>query len=144
MAEEVRFFLRTALYTISITIVYWFLSYEIAGSILLLTLGLAAIFFVVIGIAMIRHNRRDLVPDEAKTGNAFTRTVGFDEEAGSTTTPPLAFEDEAMPTASIWPLLTAAAALLIGLGLIYGGWLWAPGATLAAVALWGWVTQLQR
>lgn len=142
MAEEVRFFLRTALYTVAITIVYWFVSYEIAGSVLLLTLGLSAIFFVFAGAVMIHHNRREVVPDRTKSGNAITRTVGFEEEASETVTPPLSFEEEAVPTSSIWPLLTAVAALLMGLGLIYGGWLWAPGVVLATVALWGWVTQL--
>jgi hypothetical protein len=142
MVEEVRFFLRIALYTIGITIVYWFLSYEIAGSVFLLSLGLSAIFFVFSGIVMIRHTRREVVPDETESGNPIKRVVGFDEEASETITPPLSLEDEAVPTSSIWPLLTAAAALLMGLGLIYGGWLWGPGVMLATVALWGWVTQL--
>ena len=143
MAEEVRFFLRTSLYTIGITVVYWFLSYEIAGSVLLLSLGLSAIFFVVAGIVMIRHTRREVVPDGTESGNPIKRFVGFDEEASETITPPLGFEDEAIPTSSIWPFLTAVAALLMGLGLIFGAWLWAPGVMLATVALWGWVTQLQ-
>jgi len=144
VAEEVRFFLRTAIYTIGITIVYWFVSYEIAGSVFLLSLGLSAIFFVVAGIVMIRHTRRELVPDGTESDNPIKRLVGFDEEASETITPPLSFDEEAVPTSSIWPLLTAVAALLMGLGLIYRGWLWAPGLMLAPVALWGWVSQLER
>ena len=143
MAEEIRFFLRTALYTIGITIVYWFISYEIAGSVLLLSLGLSAIFFVLAGAVMIHHNRREVIPDRSRSRNAIKRTLGFDEEAGETVTPPLGFDDEVIPTSSIWPLVAALGALLIGLGLVYGGWLWAPGAMLATVALWGWVTQLE-
>jgi hypothetical protein len=142
VAEEVRFFLRTALYTIGITIVYWFISYEIAGSVLLLSLGLSAIFFVFAGAVMIHHNRREVVPDRTKSGNPIKRTVGFEEEASETVTPPLSFEEEAVPTSSIWPLVAAVGALGMGLGLVYGGWLWAPGVMLATVAVWGWVTQL--
>ena len=119
---------------------YWFISYEIAGSVLLLSLGLSAIFFVAAGIVMIRHTRRELVPDGTGSDNPIKRLVGFDEEAGETITPPLSFDEEAVPTASIWPLLTAVAALLMGLGLVYRGWLWAPGVTLATVVVWGWVT----
>ena len=142
MAEEVRFFLRTALYTLGITVVYWFVAYEIAGSILLLSLGLSAVFFVVIGVVMIRHAGDDVVPEDTGSTNVVGRTLGFDEPEGETVTPPLIIEDDPIPTGSIWPLLSALAALLLGLGLIYGGWMWGPGVALASVALWGWVTQL--
>jgi hypothetical protein len=142
VAEEVRFFLRTAIYTLTITVIYWFLSYEIAGSTLLLSLGLAAIFFVVVGVVMIRHAKEDPTPGDARPGNVVQRTLGFDEPEGEGVRAPLALEDDMIPSSSIWPLTTAIAALLLGLGLIYGGWMWGPGAVLATVALWGWVTQL--
>ncbi len=142
MAEEVRFFLRTAIYTLGITAIYWFLSYEIVGSTLLLSLGLAAVFFVAVGHVMIHHASRDVVPDDTRPSNAIQRTLGFDEPEGETVTPPLGIEDDMIPSSSVWPLVSAIAALLLGLGLIYGGWMWGPGAVLAVVALWGWVTQL--
>ena len=142
MAEEVRFFLRTAIYTLGITAIYWFLSYEIVGSTLLFSLGLSAIFFVVVGFVMIRHARTAALPDDTRPANLVRRTLGFDEPTDETSIPPLALEDEMIPSSSIWPLVTAVAALLLGLGLIYGGWMWGPGVVLAIVALWGWVTQL--
>ena len=142
MAEEIRFFLRTAIYTLTITVIYWFLSYEIAGSALLLSLGLSAIFFVVVGFVMIRHVKEDPLPDDTRPANVIQRTVGFDEPEGETVSPPLALEDDPIPSSSIWPLSAAIAALLLGLGLIYRGWMWGPGIGIAIVALWGWVTQL--
>ena len=142
MAEEIRFFLRTAIYTLTITVIYWFLSYEIAGSALLLSLGLSAIFFVVVGFVMIRHAKEDPLPDDTRPANVIQRTLGFDEPEGETVSPPLALEDDPIPSSSIWPLATAIAALFLGLGLIYGGWIWGPGIGIAIVALWGWVTQL--
>jgi len=142
VAEEVRFFLRTAIYTLTITVIYWFLSYEIAGSTLLLSLGLAAIFFVVVGVVMIRHAKEDPTPGDTRPSNVVQRTLGFEEPRGETVRAPLALEDDMIPSSSIWPLTTAIAALLLGLGLIYGGWMWGPGVVLATVALWGWVTQL--
>jgi Cytochrome c oxidase subunit IV len=142
VAEEVRFFLRTALYTLTITVIYWFVSYEIAGSTLLLTLGLAAIFFVVVGVVMIRQAGKHTVPDDTRSANGLRRLVGFDEAAGEGAGFPLAIEEDLIPSSSIWPLVTAVAAFLLGLGLIYGGWMWGPATVLAIVALWGWVTQL--
>jgi hypothetical protein len=142
VAEEIRFFLRTAIYTLTITVIYWFLSYEIAGSTLLLSLGLSAIFFVVVGFVMIRHAKEDPLPDDTRPANVVQRTLGFDEPEGETVRPPLALEDDPIPSSSIWPIGTAIAALLLGLGLIYGGWMWGPGIAIAIVALWGWVTQL--
>jgi len=142
VAEEIRFFLRTAIYTLTITVIYWFLSYEIAGSALLLSLGLSAIFFVVVGFVMIRHAKEEPLPDDTRPANVLQRTLGFDEPEGETVRPPLALEDEPIPSSSIWPLATAIAALFLGLGLIYGGWIWGPGIGIAIVALWGWVTQL--
>ena len=104
MAEEIRFFLRTAIYTLTITVIYWFLSYEIAGSALLLSLGLSAIFFVVVGFVMIRHAKEDPLPDDTRPANVIQRTLGFDEPEGETVRPPLALEDEPIPSSSIWPL----------------------------------------
>jgi hypothetical protein len=141
VAEEVRFFLRTALYTLTITVIYWFVSYEIAGSILLLTLGLAAIFFVVVGIVMIRQAGKHSIPGDTRPATGLQRLVGFDEPNGGGAGP-LEVEDDLIPSSSIWPLLAAVAAFLVGLGLIYGGWMWGPASVLAVVALWGWVTQL--
>jgi hypothetical protein len=141
VAEEVRFFLRTAIYTLTITVIYWFVSYEIAGSTLLLTLGLAAIFFVVVGIVMIRQAGKHALPEDTRPAKGLRHLVGFDEKAGEASSP-LALEEDLIPSSSIWPLVTAVAAFLLGLGLIYGGWMWGPATVLAIVALWGWVTQL--
>ena len=30
---------------------------------------------------------------------------------------------------------------MIGLGLVYGPWLLLPGVVLAAITIWGWITQ---
>jgi hypothetical protein len=66
--------------------------------------------------------------------------VALDDE-GSDVPPPLEIEEEPVVTVSPWPLLAAAAALLVGLGLLYGPWLWLPGTALGAAAAYGWLTQ---
>jgi hypothetical protein len=141
MSEEVRFFLRVALYTLSIAVVYWFISYEIAGSVMLLALGLSAVFFTAAAGTHLRHGREDAPPEGARgIGRALNRLIGFEEHPGQPTDP-LAIEDEPIPTSSVWPLVLALGATLLGAGLIFGGWLWVPGALLTAAAAWGWITQ---
>src|SRR5207253_7525749 len=43
MVEEVAFFIRSAIYGSAVGAVYWFLTYEDAGSILLVGMGLATV-----------------------------------------------------------------------------------------------------
>ena len=45
--------------------------------------------------------------------------------------------------AAYW-IVSAAAAVTIGLGLIFGPWLLLPGLALLAASLIGWITQLDR
>lgn len=147
MAEEVRFFLRTALYAGLISVVYWFLSYEIAGSVMLVSLFAGATFFVVVLALLLRASRSEM-PSKKRSGlrgalGMMERVMGFDEPATESTRGPLEVAEEPMCQGSIWPLLVALAAALVGLGLLFGGWLWVPGAILATVAAGGWVTQLE-
>jgi len=148
MAEELRFFLRVAAYGLLITVVYWFLSYEVPGTLLLLAVALASAFFLAFVGAHVRAARSEVVPRGRgarrllETGN---RLIGFEEHAGEVHAAPLATSgDEPVVTASPWPILAATAAVLVALGLIYGPWLTAPGIVLAGIVVWGWVTQLHR
>lgn len=112
MPEELRGPIGVALYIALVTVVYWLVSDEIAGTLLLVFLALAAVVLVVLGWKLRRP-------------------------AG----PPLEIEEEPVVTTSAWPIVGALAAMLIGLGLLYGPWLWLPGAALALGAGYGWVTQ---
>ena len=47
-----------------------------------------------------------------------------------------------MPLSSASPVISAAAIVLIGLGLIFGSWLIVPGVVLLVVGGIGWLTQL--
>jgi hypothetical protein len=148
VAEELRFFLRTALYTIVITTVYWFLSYEIAGSVMLLVLGLAAIFFVATTAFLIRHLYRSTDETRAskrgvRRAGVVSRTIGFDEPSSDSAVSPVAVEEGPIATSSPWPIVLALALALIGAGLLFGGWTWIPGGVMALVAGWGWITELE-
>ena len=132
MAEEVRFFLRVALFTTLIATIYWFVSYEEAGTVLLAGIVASAIFFMVLVLSGVRA---------ARSGpKSVTGLLGFDETGRND---PLALAEDTFPIASAWPAIASIAAVLLGLGLIYGAWLWIPGAGLGLACTWGWLTELE-
>ena len=144
MAEELRFFIRIALYIALATTVYWFVSYEAAGTVLLGALALTTTAFALVVGVMVRPKP---VPTAREDGAGLVatldRTVGFRERPGAAPVP-LALADEPIPPSSAWPLAASIGLLLVGLGLLYGPWFWLPGAGLAAASAWGWTTQLTR
>lgn len=147
MAEEVRFFLRIGLFAGFIGVVYWFLSYEIAGSVMLVALFAGASFFM-LAMVVLGHAARPERRPEGRAGQRgplawLDRVVGFDEPAEETTRSSLELAEDVVPPASIWPLLVALASALVGLGLLFGGWLWVPGVALALLSAAGWITQLE-
>jgi hypothetical protein len=138
VAEEFRFFLRSALYVLVVGIVYWFVSYEAAGTVLLLGVGLASAAFIALGLAFGRRTGAG-----RGGGGALgwvNRVIGFSEAPDEPA--PLEGGPEIVPLASAWPILAAAGATVVGLGLVLGPWLLVPGAVLTVAALLGWLVQL--
>ena len=144
MSEEVRFFLRTALYTGLIAAIYWFVSYEWAGTVLLIFLFGSAIFFVAVTTALVRTARLQRAGESGRgVGGALRALVGFEDEPGPEPQAPLEIAEDRFPTRSIWPLASSVATALVALGLIYGPWLWIPGAGLLIASGLAWATQLR-
>jgi hypothetical protein len=145
MAEELRFFLRTALYSAVVGVIYWFVSYEVAGSVMLAFVVFATGLLVGIFFFAVRATRGQLDPRTGgpmqRAGMAIARLVGFAEPRGAAGEQPIAAGLEPLPVSSIWPLVAATAATMMGLGLVYGLWLTLPGLALAAITIWGWITQ---
>ena len=130
MTEERRFFLRTAAFAIGIAVVYWFVSYEAAGSVMLLAIGLTALFLTFV---LRRHT------NEPRRGPLETaRAIVTFEEPDEAAPAPLAIEDAPMPVMSYPPLALALGAGAVAGGLVFGAWLWLPGAALIAGAGWRW------
>ena len=142
MAEELRFFLRTALYTGLITVIYWVVAREWAGTVMLAFLFGAALSIVLILAVVVPVTR-----SAGQSGAGWLRrSIGFDEGSGSEGPEgraPLELAEEGFPAASIWPLGVALGALLTGLGAIFGLWLLVPGLGIGLAAGAGWVTQLE-
>lgn len=128
MNEEGRVFLRTAVYALGVALVYWFVSYEVAGTVMLVVLGIAAAALT----AMLPSGRRSRplrLPVDAVT-------FGDHDE------PTMEIEEVPLPALSIQPFFVAVGAAGITLGLVFGAWLWLPGALVLAGATWGWITEL--
>ncbi len=130
MAEELRFFLRTALFTILITTIYWLVSYEEAGTTLLIGIIGSAVFFVILIAVNVRAARRG--------GSKLNALLGFADTGPDS---PLGLAEDVFPAPSATPLIASVAATLVGAGLIYGPWLWIPGVALSLAAAWSWLSE---
>jgi len=145
MAEEIRFFLRTALYSGVISVIYWFASYEPAtgsydwaGTVMLAFTALAAGGVAAVLAGSVSRARA------SGGGGPLTRVgnvIGLGDPIGAADDRPLSTELDPVPTGSAWPVAGGLAALLIGTGLVFGAWLWLPGIALLAATTWGWITE---
>lgn len=124
--EEVRFFARIAVYALGVGIVYWFLSYETAGTVLLIGFGLCALFASLV----LGHGAR-----EVSSG----RQVGM--VAPATLDPERPFIDETgrLPAPGLAPLGMGFGVAVAALGIAFGPWLVLAGLVLVAWAGWGWL-----
>ena len=154
MAEEVRFFLRTALYSAVIAVVYWFasrayeafsLDYDWAGTTLLVFIVLACGVMsggVLVFLRAARHGSGDGKAVAPRgLGARLNRLIGLTHVAPGRWERPLAGGPDLFPAASAWPIVSAVAATLILLGLVFGPWLIAPGAVLLVLGLGGWLRE---
>ncbi len=133
MVEERRFFLRIGLFTILAGAVYWFLSYEAAGSFMLLLVGIAT-------VVLVRLLRPYSDERRARSGPlGIARDLLTFEDRADT---PIELADPAFPTLSLQPLMLSVGAASVAIGMIFGAWLWLPGAVIAAAAAWRWLTEL--
>lgn len=132
MAEELRFFVRVGLWTVLVGTIYWLLTYEEAGTWLLAGVLASVVFFVGIIAFNVTASRRG--------GRGVKHLLGFTDTGPDN---PLALDEDVFPLSSAWPAIVSVAAVLVGVGLIYGPWLWIPGVALALISAWGWLTETQ-
>jgi hypothetical protein len=144
VAEELRVFLRGALYLVAAGAAYWIVSEEPAGTVLIVALVIALVALVA-ALAAFRPGALRRPADAGRWPAPLrfvTGLLGFSERTDAA--PPFVAGDELVPLRSAWPILTAAAIALMGLGLVFGAWLTFPGIALLAWAGIGWITQLDR
>ena len=124
-AERLVFGLIAAFFVV-VAPVYWFMSGEIIGTVvLLLTLAFAGMLAAYFALQVRRIDPR---PEDRKDGEIVEGAgeVGF------------------FPSRSLWPFWSALAVTIIALGPVFGWWLSLLGAGFGIWAVAGWTYQYYR
>ena len=136
LPEEILFFARLSAYALFIGTVYWFVSYEVAGTVMLVGFGIAA------GVATLVLFWRS--PAQAKLGG---RTMsGHPSASPSELRPDGPFGDDGgrVPMGSLAPLGIGAGIAVVTFGLVFGPWLVLAGLVLALASAGGWLGEVVR
>jgi hypothetical protein len=115
-----RFFLSIGGFVAVMAAIYWFTTYEYAGSVLL---ALSAVLSTWAGVYLWLQVRRPAVAEGPVV----------EHEAAAW-----------LPHASVWPLGIALAMALILNGLLIGVWFLVPGLTLLAISVMGFAVESRR
>jgi len=121
VATQARIFLGVSAFMAVIGIVYWFASYEPAGTVML---ALASVLTGVCGVYL-------LLQGERATGTGPTGT----DHGGDT---------EYLPHSSVWPFAIGVGAWLTASGMILSFSFAVPGLVVLAAAITGLVSQSRR
>ena len=130
MAEEIRFFGRLSAYALAVGAGYWFISYEIAGTVLLLGFGIAT------GVAFI----------VLRQGRPPSGDPGADEVASYPGRPDGPFGDESapVPTRSAAPLMVGFGIAVMALAGAFGPWFLLTGAIPFLIGAVDWLRAAGR
>jgi hypothetical protein len=121
MAEEIAVFARSAVYFGAIGAAYWILTYEVAGSVLLVGSALASAFVAVVLRLGLRGEQPAADASEVRPDGP------FGDESG------------ALPAPTAAPLGVAFGLALVVLGLVFTGALVLAGAILVLLASREWL-----
>jgi hypothetical protein len=128
MPEEALFFGRSGVFGLTIAAIYWFVSYEIAGTILLGGFGLAtAAAFLILG-----RSARKVRAGEASDGSGTASEGPFADEGGP------------VPLSSAAPLSIGLGLAVIALGLAFGIWFVLAGLAPLALGASAWLSTEMR
>lgn len=109
MPEELRFFVRTAMFGFALAVIYWLVSHDAIGTVFLAGFGgAAAMLAIALGVA-VHHAGRPI------TGRPW-RWIGLERTQGL----PIADEPDRLPTSTATPLIAGAGLALAALSLAYG------------------------
>ncbi len=128
MKVEWKLFTGAAVFAAVVGALYWFVSYEHAGTIMLIFSG-AALLMVAAYLTVVggRAGARPSDRGDADMGDeADLYGPG---------------EAEYYPSASVWPFLTAAGAVVLGFGLVFGAGVGSLGVLLLVAALGGYAAE---
>lgn len=133
MPEEVRFLARLAGYGLLIGVVYWFVSYEVAGTILLLAFALATGFATVVLLLDVRRTGRG--------GGLRRRPLDWVALTSTSDDAPFGDEPTGVPPGSVAPLEIGLGLAIASLGLVFGPWLVPLGLVPIVVGASVWIRE---
>ncbi len=128
MAEEIRLFLRSAVYAAVVAVVYWFLSYDPVGTVLLGGFSLAS--WVAVGLLRRGQPHAARLPSDGRPGDAVDRP--FLDESGRT------------PSPSGAPVLVGLGIGIAGMGAVFGLWFVIAGAIPFVLGALDWLQDMTR
>jgi hypothetical protein len=127
MPEEAAFFGRSAAYGLLVAVVYWFVSYELVGSVLLLGFGIATGLVFVMAA---RSARR--APGPQAWEDPLAPDGPFGDEGGP------------IPTRSLAPLELGLGLTVMALTLAFGPWFALAGLVPVALGAGDWLSSARR
>ena len=133
MPEEVRFLARLAAYGLLVGVVYWFVSYEVAGTILLLAFAIGTGFATVMLLLDVRRTGRG--------GGLRRRPVDWVALTQAGDEPPFGDEPSGVPVGSVAPLEIGLGLAIAALGLVFGPWLVPLGLVPIVVGASVWIRE---
>lgn len=133
MPEEIRFFGRSAVFGLGIAVAYWFLTYETAGTMLLLAFGLGSMLAAV----ALRIGLPRVTPE----GPLLRRAVSWLRLAHSGVEGPFLRDPTRLPGSSLAPIQVGLGIAVAALGLVFGVWLVALGATIMILGGAAWLRE---
>jgi hypothetical protein len=134
MADEVKLFGRLSLYALVVGTIYWFVSYEFVGTVMLLGFGLAT------GLAFIILFRRDRKVRASQAAGL----SGTDVAANPRPDGPFGDESGPVPTRSAAPLIVGFGIAVIALGGAFGPWFAITGLVPVAIGAADWLRAANR
>ncbi len=124
MKVEWVLFAGAGAFLILTSTIYWFVSYEDAGT-TLLGMGVAAVLMVAAWLAFQSRRLRGPRPEDRPDADP-------SDGAGD-----LGY----FPSSSIWPLVCGAGAVVVANGLVFGVWLMVTGAVLVVIGIVGYASE---
>jgi hypothetical protein len=139
MTDEAAVWLRIFAFGLVTSAIYWFASYEPAGTIALLVFGLGP---GVAGLYLYLHQRAT-TPRESW----LARVQRFAGVAKDRAQGPAELESDdlgVVPSPSIWPFLLSLGLTVAVTGLAFGLWLLLLGSGILAVSVVGWLATINQ
>jgi hypothetical protein len=134
MADEVKLFGRLSLYALLVGTIYWFVSYEFVGTVMLLGFGLAT------GLAFVILFRRDRKVRATQGAGGSTADIA----AGPRPDGPFGDESGPVPTRSAAPLIVGFGVAVIALGGAFGPWFAVTGLVPVLIGAADWLRAANR